>query len=89
VPAIDATGLVNLESAIDRLHAGGVFTVLAGVQRQPARALARSGLRERRDRVSICRSLETAASVARRRSRAEGWDGSQDLLAGDLDETLS
>ncbi len=81
VPAIDATGLVNLESAIDRLHAGGVFTVLAGVQRQPARALARSGLRERRDRVSICRTLESAVSVARRRS--EG-----DLLGGDLDETL-
>jgi sulfate permease, SulP family len=81
VPAIDATGLVNLESAIDRLHAGGAFTVIAGVQPQPARALARSGLRERRDRVSICRTLETAVRIARRRSAG-------DLLIGDLDETL-
>ena len=70
VPAMDATGLVNLESAIERLHAAHVFVILAGVQKQPARVLARSGLRRRRDRLAICRSFEAAAAIARRRSRA-------------------
>ncbi len=44
VPAIDATGLVNLRSAVTRLETRGVLTVLAGVQSQPRTALARAGL---------------------------------------------
>jgi SulP family sulfate permease len=92
VPAIDATGLVNLESTIERLHAAGTFTVLAGVQRQPARALARSGLRERRDRVALCRTLETGAEIARRHSRKTAVQTpppkERDPLGGDLDDTV-
>jgi sulfate permease, SulP family len=68
VPAVDVTGLVSLESAVDRLEAQGVYVILAGVQKQPARALARSGLRRQRDRLAICRALDTAAVLARRRS---------------------
>jgi SulP family sulfate permease len=75
VPVIDATGLVNLESAIERLHAAHAFVILAGVQRQPARALLRSGLRRRSDRLAICRSFEAAAAIARRRSRASNPHG--------------
>lgn len=44
VPAIDATGLVALESTVDRLRRSGIEVVLAGVRPQPARALERSGL---------------------------------------------
>ncbi|HTQ81622.1 MAG TPA: C4-dicarboxylic acid transporter DauA [Thermoanaerobaculia bacterium] len=76
VPAIDVTGLVSLESAVDHLAARGVYVILAGVQNQPARALARSGLRRQRDRLAICRALETAAVLARRRSREGGGTAS-------------
>jgi sulfate permease, SulP family len=73
VPAMDATGLVSLESAIDRLHALGVYVVLGGVQSQPLRVLARSGLRGgRRKRLAVFRTMDRAIAVARRESRAGG-----------------
>ncbi|RPH55712.1 C4-dicarboxylic acid transporter DauA [bacterium] len=73
VPAMDATGLVSLESAIDRLHALGVFVVLGGVQSQPLRVLARSGLRGgRRKRLAVFRTMDRALAVARRGSRVGG-----------------
>ena len=68
VPAIDATGLVSLESAVERLSHAHVYVILAGVQNQPARALARSGLRRKRDRLAICRGFDAAVAVARRRA---------------------
>ncbi len=43
VPAMDATGLVALESAVARLNQGGVKVVLSGVQPQPRRALEKAG----------------------------------------------
>jgi SulP family sulfate permease len=65
VPAIDATGLVSLESTVSRLHGLGMFVVLGGVQGQPLRALARSGVRERRHQMSVHRTMERALEVAR------------------------
>jgi SulP family sulfate permease len=72
VPAIDATGLVSLESAVARLHQLGMFVVLGGVQAQPLRALARSGLRDRREQIAVYRSMERALQVARERSGEAG-----------------
>jgi SulP family sulfate permease len=65
VPAMDATGLVNLESLLKRLNAGGVKVILAGVQPQPMRTLARAGWRNRRGRIRIFRSFERAIVGAR------------------------
>jgi SulP family sulfate permease len=72
VPVIDATGLVSLESAVSRLYQLGMFVVLGGVQSQPLRALARSGIRDRRDRIAVYRSMERALAVARERSGEAG-----------------
>jgi SulP family sulfate permease len=72
VPVMDATGLVSLESTVTRLHSLGMFVVLGGVQGQPLRVLARSGLREHRDRISVHRSMERALAVARERSAGAG-----------------
>lgn len=47
VPAIDATGLVALESAIARLNDDGVKVILAGVGGQTLRAFARAVERAR------------------------------------------
>jgi SulP family sulfate permease len=68
VPAMDATGLVSLESTVARLHQLGMFVVLGGVQGQPLRVLAKSGIRERRDRIVVHHSMEKALKVARERS---------------------
>ncbi len=69
VPAIDATGLVSLESAIERLNSLGVYVILAGVQSQPLRVLARAGWRDRKRRVAVFRSMDRAFRLARERSK--------------------
>jgi sulfate permease, SulP family len=66
VPSLDATALVGLESAFERLHREQVFVILAGVQRRPLRAMARAGWRGRRGRLSIYRSFERAVAEARK-----------------------
>lgn len=65
VPVMDATGLVNLESAIGRLKKAGVKVVLAGVQQQPAELLARAQLVEEPGRLRIRRSFDEAIAIAR------------------------
>lgn len=60
VPAIDATGLVNLESALARLAKSNVDVVLAGVQRQPAALFARAGIGAPGSRVTMKRSFDEA-----------------------------
>ncbi|HEX7180646.1 MAG TPA: C4-dicarboxylic acid transporter DauA [Thermoanaerobaculia bacterium] len=72
VPAMDATGLVSLEAAVERLQALGISVVLAGVQAQPMRVLARSGIhRRRRGKIAVFRSMERAVAAARAKSRLE------------------
>ena len=65
VPAIDATGLVNLESLIARLNEHGVKVILGGVQEQPLRAFARAGWRNRKGRLRIFREVDRAIANAR------------------------
>jgi len=67
VPAMDATGLVSLETAVERLESLGVFVVLAGVQSQPLRVLAKSGLARRSDRIAVFQKMERAVAAARQR----------------------
>jgi sulfate permease, SulP family len=67
VPAMDATGLVSLEAAVERLQALGVFVVLAGVQAQPLEVLAKSGIHRREDRIAVFQSMEQAVAAARGR----------------------
>ncbi len=66
VPALDATGLFNLDSAISRLHEGGVLVLLGGLQEQPLRALLKGGWRQRRHQVMLFHSIDAALTTARR-----------------------
>jgi SulP family sulfate permease len=66
VPAMDATGIVGLESLVRRLNEAEVKVILVGVQGQPLRALARAGWRNRKGRLRIFRSFERGIAVARR-----------------------
>jgi SulP family sulfate permease len=65
VPAIDATGIVHLEAAIEFLRRRRVAVILAGLRRQPARALVRSDWRHRLPDVRVVRRLERGIELAR------------------------
>ncbi len=65
VPAIDATGLVNLESALERLRRTGVMVILGGIQPQPARVLARAGIESEDGRLVLCEGFDDAIALAR------------------------
>ena len=57
VPAVDATGLVALESIIEDLNDLGIKVVLTGVQTQPKKAFARAGM------VDVSGKLEITDNV--------------------------
>ncbi len=65
VPALDATGLVNLESALDRLRSGGIAVSLAGLRAQPLEVLRRAGLLDGERPVEHHPSLRAALEAAR------------------------
>ena len=66
VPAIDATGLVALESTIERLNGFGIKVVLVGVQAQPLRVLHRAGFDDRPGLLEITDHLsDTIEQVIR------------------------
>jgi SulP family sulfate permease len=67
VPVMDATGLVNLESAIRRLHQAGIFVVLGGLNRQPRAVLLDAGWQEEPGRLAFEDSFAAAVETGRRR----------------------
>jgi SulP family sulfate permease len=66
VPALDATGLVGLESAFERLHRAEVLVVIGGARAQPLRVMARAGWTDRKGRVAVYGSFERAVEAVRR-----------------------
>ena len=66
VPMLDATGLVGLESAFERLHRSGVLVVIGGAQPQPLRAMARAGWSDRKGRISVYGSFDRAVEEVHR-----------------------
>ncbi len=68
VPALDATGLVALESALDQLSAHHAMAVLSGVRPQPLGVLKRAGVL-RRSGVVLCDDAVEALRVASEAAR--------------------
>jgi len=66
VPVMDATGLVNLESAVERLREAGIFVVLGGLLRQPREVIERAGWEPSPGRLAFCDSYEEAITLALR-----------------------
>lgn len=65
VPAIDATGIVNLRSAIDRLRSGDIAVMLVGLQPQPRAALEKAlliGPGGIEHHATMARALEAASA---------------------------
>ena len=67
VPVMDATGLVNLESAIRRLHEAGIFVVLGGLNRRPRGVLEDAGWHDAPGRLALVDSFLEAVAIGRRR----------------------
>jgi SulP family sulfate permease len=66
VPAMDATRLVALESALSRFVGTQTLVILAGVQAQPRTVIDRSDLAGH-EGIAFCASLELAVARARAR----------------------
>jgi SulP family sulfate permease len=67
VPIIDATGLVALESAIERLRVARKHVVIAGPLPQPRDVFDKANLGVAHDHVSIAETLDRAIEMARAR----------------------
>ena len=66
VPAMDMTGLVALETALDRLAKQDIRVVIAGIQNQPLRVMARAHLHRDRAHVFITGSFNMGVDIARK-----------------------
>jgi sulfate permease, SulP family len=64
VPVMDATGLVALESMLDRLQRSNRKIIIAGLQPDPAEVLARAGIKRIPGKLGFAPDLETAISMA-------------------------
>lgn len=64
VPTIDATGLVALESVLDRLRRSNVKVIFSGVASEVASVLARAGIQRERGRIAYSPDIETGISMA-------------------------
>jgi len=61
---MDATGLVALESALDRLFRSKVKVVFAGLTTEVAEMLDRAGMKRDPGRIAYAPDVETAISMA-------------------------
>jgi SulP family sulfate permease len=64
VPAIDATGLVALETTVDKLKRGGHKVILAGMRPEVSSVVGRSELKPERGKLAIAPDLDSALSLA-------------------------
>ena len=65
VPVIDATGMVNLESALARLARDRTKVIFVRVQEQPAKFMARVGIVPEPGRIAFAATLEEGVALAR------------------------
>jgi SulP family sulfate permease len=64
VPTIDATGLVALESVLDRLFRSRIKVIFAGLTPEVADLLDRAGIKREPGRLAYAPDIETAISMA-------------------------
>ncbi|HQR16840.1 MAG TPA: C4-dicarboxylic acid transporter DauA [Gemmatimonadales bacterium] len=65
VPVIDATGMVNLESALARLARDRTKVIFVRVQSQPAKFMARVGIVPEPGRIAFAATLDEGVALAR------------------------
>jgi SulP family sulfate permease len=65
VPSIDVTGLVALESALERLARHKRFAIVAGPLPEPHEVFERANLERHHDNIVVCQDLREALAMAR------------------------
>lgn len=65
VPAVDVTGLINLESAVRKLRSKSIRVILAGIEEQPLRALHKAAWKSRFAEVPLVPRFEDAIAMVR------------------------
>ena len=66
VNVMDATGLVNLESALSRVQKNKTLVLLTGAQAQPKKVLAKAGIEPEAGALMLCDDLQEAIAEARK-----------------------
>ncbi|MBA3538297.1 MAG: STAS domain-containing protein [Deltaproteobacteria bacterium] len=64
VPTIDATGLVAIESVLDRLHRSSIKVIFAGMTPEVAEIFDRAGIKKRPGQLAYAPNVSTALSMA-------------------------
>jgi SulP family sulfate permease len=64
VPTMDATGLVALESVLDRLHRSNIKVIFAGLTEEVHEILERAGIKRAPGKLAYAPDVETAISMA-------------------------
>ncbi|MGN6108473.1 MAG: C4-dicarboxylic acid transporter DauA [Kofleriaceae bacterium] len=64
VPTMDATGLVALESVLDRLYRSNIKVIFAGLTEEVHEILERAGIKRSPGRLAYAPDVETAISMA-------------------------
>ena len=64
VPVMDATGLVALESALDRLRRSKIKVIFAGLSDEVSAFLERAGIKREAGKIAYAPDLDTAISMA-------------------------
>jgi SulP family sulfate permease len=64
VPTIDATGLVALESVLDRLHRSKIKVIFAGLGPDLNEILGKAGIKRELGKIAYAPDVETAISMA-------------------------
>ena len=66
VPVMDATGLVALESALDRVQKNETLIILVGAQPQPKKLLEKAGIKPEPGELIFCDRMRDAVAHARK-----------------------
>ena len=66
VPIMDATGLVALESALERMEKNETLVILVGVQPQPRKLLEKAGIKDEPGDIQFVDRMRDAVAVARK-----------------------
>jgi SulP family sulfate permease len=64
VPTMDATGLVALESVLDRLHRSKVKVIFSGLTPEVSAMFERAGIKREAGKIAYAPDVETAISMA-------------------------
>jgi SulP family sulfate permease len=64
VPTIDATGLVALESVLDRLHRSNIKVIFAGLTEEVSEIFERAGIKRAPGKLAYAPDVDTAISMA-------------------------